>query len=290
MSGAVLRGRLQLLDELRQIVSAMRNLAYAEKQRLGHSRDARDRAMACVLRAIADVLPPECRGLPPGRRSVWVVIGTERGFCGGFNDRLAEALPERMSADPNSTWLVAGGRLRQRVAELLPDAVALRGCGGTDEIAPCINAWLDTLAQVESQPQANPVALWVLHNAENGVTQRRLLPLPDLPAPTPGPGPLRHLPLANLMPNLLAEAVHVGLLAALHESLQVENAWRLAQMQRAQDYLDDTGNSLRRRYFRERQTDITSELETLMSALDLKRKQGFGSSPAEAAVHQLRGT
>jgi len=47
---------------------------------------------------------------------------------------------------------------------------------------------------------------------------------------------------------------------------------------------------LRRRYFRERQTDITSELETLMSALDLKRKQGFGSSPAEAAVHQLRGT
>jgi F0F1-type ATP synthase gamma subunit len=38
-------------------------------------------------------------------------------------------------------------------------------------------------------------------------------------------------------------------------------------MQRAQDYLDDAGTRLRQRYFRQRQSDITSELETLMSSV-----------------------
>jgi F-type H+-transporting ATPase subunit gamma len=271
MSGAALRERLRLLDELRQIVTAMRNLAYAELQRVNRAQAAQVKAEQVAVRALADTAcaieePPS----PPPTEPVWLVVGAERGFCGGFNDQLADALAEPIQQHADAHWLVAGARLRQCVEDMLPEATWLAGCNGTDEAAACVDSWLSSLVALEQRLVSQVPELWVMHHAEHGIVQRKLLPLPDLPAPSPGPAPLRYLSRAQLLPKLLAEMARVGLLGALYQSLQQENHWRLAQMQRAQDYLDDAGTRLRHRYFRERQSDITSELETLMSSLDLR--------------------
>ena len=195
------------------------------------------------------------------------MIGTERGFCGGFNDRLADALPALMRQHPGARWMVAGARLRQRVEPFMPETVWLDGCTGVEDGPACVDAWLSKLAMPGAAEARAVPSLWLLHHAENGLAQRRLLPMPDLPRPSEGPAPMRYLPTARLLPKLLAEMIRVALLDALHRSLQQENHWRLAQMQRAQDYLDDAGTRLRQRYFRQRQSDITSELETLMSSV-----------------------
>ncbi|HTT13654.1 MAG TPA: F0F1 ATP synthase subunit gamma [Burkholderiaceae bacterium] len=267
MSGVALRERLGLLDELRQIVTAMRNLAYAEVQRLSRIQSSSAKAEQAVTRALADTLHAEPIVAPRLTRTVWLVIGAERGFCGGFNDQLAEALPALMHQYPAARWLIAGARLRQRVEHDVPEAVWLDGCTGVEDGPACVDAWLSQLAMPEPSESWRVPSLWLLHHAEPGLVQRRLLPLPDLPPPSAGPRPMRYVPSARLLPKLLAEMIRVALLDALHRSLQQENHWRLAQMQRAQDHLNEAGTRLRHRYFRERQSDITSELETLMSSL-----------------------
>ena len=45
-------------------------------------------------------------------------------------------------------------------------------------------------------------------------------------------------------------------------------SWRLNQMQRADHYLEETALNLRGKMQRQRQNEITVELENLMSALD----------------------
>ena len=274
MSGTALRERLRLLEELRQIVAAMRNLAYAELQRLDRARNAHAKAEDVVLRALADTAGDRLQAAAAGSRAmVWLVIGAERGFCGGFNDQLGAALRDLVGEHADATWMIAGSRLRPSVEALLPNAVWLTSCSGAEESIACIDAWLSCLASTDTPSGQEAPTLWVLHHGEQGVTRHRLLPFPDLMPPSSGPPPIRLLPRAQLLPKLLAEAVRMGLLGALQRSLQQENHWRLVQMQRAQDYLEEAGKRLRGRYFRQRQSEITSELETLMSSFELKSPQ-----------------
>lgn len=258
MSGSALRAQLQLLADLARIVGTMRSLAYAELQRLRRLTAAQQQAEQVVLRALADGRVTATADGPP---SCWLVIGSERGFCGGFNDRLLEAVPALRAKHPGAVWLVTGERLQQRAADCLPGAQGLAGSGSAEAGADCVHGWIEALLPHRQ--------VYVLHHDEPGLVERCLLPLPALPAPSPGPAPYRPLPAAMLGPALQAEWLRVGLLGALYGSLQQENRWRLAQMQRAQDHLDESGARMRRAYFRQRQDAITSELETLMSSLSI---------------------
>lgn len=278
MSGAALRDHLRLLDELRQIVGAMRNLAYAEVQRLGRMTAAQALAQQAVLQALADTGATADR---PAGPATWLLIGAERGFCGGFNEHLLAALPPLREQFPTARWLAAGERLLQHADQLPPAATALAGSASAEECMSTVDAWMDIL-----QPQlASARTFGVLHHTAQGPVQQLLLPDPPLPAP--GPAPLRYLPAPALTAGLRAEWLRIGLLGALCESLLQENRWRLAQMQRAQDHLDEAGEQLRRNYFRQRQADITGELETLMSSLDATGSMAFGARRAPGGRHPV---
>lgn len=265
MSGAALRGHLRMLAELGKIVGAMRNLAYAEVQRLNRLTQSQARAEAVLRQALVASHGGEAGGKG---RPLWLVIGAERGFCGGFNERLQAALPALCASNPDAIWFVSGDRLNLGTLPRPPSFEALPGCNTAEEAGSCVEAWLDILWPRWSSSEPG-TELYVLHHTEHDLHEQRLLPLPTLPPPSPGPSPLRTLPDAVLRPRLESEWLRVALLGALYQSLQQENRWRLAQMQRAQDHLDETGTRLKRAYFRQRQADITSELETLMSSLDV---------------------
>ncbi|KAI3600644.1 hypothetical protein D8I24_4402 [Cupriavidus necator H850] len=253
-----------MLDELRQIVRAMKNLAFAELHRVGRALPAQEVAEQTVLHALADIVVPE-PAAEEGRQ-LWLAIGADRGFCGGFNDHLAVAVAAEHVRAPAAVWLVAGARLRQRLEDRLPEATWLPGCATSEEASNCVDTWLDAVLSYLDAPAA-PV-FHVLHHTEAGPAARRLLPMPALPAPHPGSPPHRYVARSVLMPGLVSEMLRVALLGALYQSLQQENRWRLAQMERARDHLEESARQLERIHFRERQTQITTELETLMSSLD----------------------
>ncbi|MCY1307820.1 alternate F1F0 ATPase, F1 subunit gamma [compost metagenome] len=92
--------------------------------------------------------------------------------------------------------------------------------------------------------------------------------MPAFPAPNPGGAQHCYLALSVLVPKLVLKVLRIVLLGALYQSLQQENRWRLAQMERAQDHLEESRRQLDRRYFRQRQAEMTTELEMLMSSLD----------------------
>lgn len=270
-----LRERSALLIELRQIVQAMKNMAFAELQRVSHELPAQ--ALACET--VLDVLWPllhdekarDALSAPPSTRarSVWLVIGAERGFCSGFNAHLAAALVELKRDHPQALLLVASRRLVELLGNAVADITVLPGCAGIEDADAALDAWL-----VEAQRQVQPGAeLWLMHAASDGLLRRRLLPTPDAISPTSSstgaaPAPQTYLPRPVLRDALLRQATGLLLRTGLYASLAMENHWRLTQMQRAQDHLDDLSRELRRRYAVQRQSEITNELETLMSSMD----------------------
>lgn len=290
-----LRERATLLADLRQIVQAMKNLAMAELQRLQRSQPALaeaqqtlDAAWARLAGAAADA------GMAAATARCWLVIGAERGFCGAFNAHLADAVAA-LAARPGQTVWLASRRLADAwQAGAGQDATALRvlpGCATLDEAEPVLDAWLAAATDAATARAGQEV--WLLSTGAEGLRRQRLLPAPGVPQPWGGrtdaagddPAPLAPpaegrastpgasrpvrlgLPRPVLLAAVLHQAVRVQLRAALETSLVQENHARLAQMQRAQDHLDELAADLRRRWASLRQSDITNELEILTSAL-----------------------
>lgn len=273
-----LRERLALLAELGQIVAAMKNLAYVELRRVARLQEAQAGAQAAMAQAL------DLAGLLAGKEQataeIWLAIGSENGFCGGFNEQLAEAALDLARQQPRASWLIAGNRLQQLLVESLPEANSLPGAGTSEELAECLEAWTAQLSELltAASDKAKPLPKvgFLFHRQLPG-QEPEIAQLPLLPALIPGEAKAQLLlPQAELHTRLLLDQLRIQLLGAGLNSLLQENRARLAQMQRAQDHLDEAEQNLQQRYFRERQADITAELQTLMASLDNSARRFAG--------------
>jgi F-type H+-transporting ATPase subunit gamma len=258
-----LRERTRLLGELRQIVQAMKNMAFAEMQRLARARAAQGEACAAVLRALAHLRGNAGGETSEFRSKVCLVIGAERGFCGAFNAHLAAAAVDLQRADPQLRLLIAGHRLAGFIGS--GGAIdTLEGCAAIEEADAALDGWLPELLEAASRS----AQLSLLHAGTPAVAHVPIWPIPrGEQEALAGVTPMHYLQRPQLLAALHRQALRLLVQRGLLESLEQENHWRLAQTQRAQDHLDELGNELRLRYARLRQAEITNELETLMSAI-----------------------
>ena len=274
MSGqSALRERAALLEELRQIVQAMKNIAFAELQRVAHLLPVQNLACDALIAAL-QALPEKADAREVTGRSnapiAWLVIGSERGFCGAFNDHLATEVAALRNVDPTCRLFVAGQRLCQLLEAEPAQTIILPGCAALEDADSVLDAWIAAFSQV----QAHWRELWLLYTGEATIERRRLLPIATAPKQTTSTpssqlahAPLHYLPLPALRAALEHQGLRLLLQGGLFASLKQEHRWRLAQMQRAQDHLEELGGVLRKRHAVLRQSEITNEQETLMSSL-----------------------
>ena len=122
-----LRERADLLSELRQIVQAMKNVAFAELQRVARALPALDEARESVLRALDSVRQDPAPAQPRpalAMGTLWLVIGADRGFCGAFNARLATAIEKLRRDNPQARVLIASRRLAELLDGTTPEIVS----------------------------------------------------------------------------------------------------------------------------------------------------------------------
>src|SRR3989304_5334486 len=95
------KGRLATLDEIDGIMVAMKNLALLETHRLESFLATQRRAVASIEAAAQDFLGfyPETAAHPGGARQLLLVVGSERGLCGDFNETLLAPLAAAMQQD-----------------------------------------------------------------------------------------------------------------------------------------------------------------------------------------------
>lgn len=81
--------RLHALRDIEGILRAMKNLALMEQQKLTRFLTTQRRVVDNIEAAAEDFFtfyPEAARRLGKGT-SVWLIIGSERGFCGDYNER-----------------------------------------------------------------------------------------------------------------------------------------------------------------------------------------------------------
>jgi F-type H+-transporting ATPase subunit gamma len=259
-----LEQRLRKLAEIGEILRSMKNLALMETRKLARLLEAEQAAVRAIEAVAADFLrfhPRFAQAPATGSQGV-LAIGTERGFCGDFNEELLAALK------PGDAPLVAvGGKLCAR----LDRHPALAGQFDGPVVAEDVPAILNRLAPATGRLwQAGGCAgLEVLHHraGEQRPCRKSLLPpFTQASAHDPAdPAP----PLLSLAPEIFfAELVRQYLLAALqeifHASLMAENQRRIQHLEGAIQRLEEKIAGFARQSRILRQEDITEEIEVIL--------------------------
>ncbi len=266
--------RVAALTEIGDIMAAMKNIAVIETHNLGRYLNHQHRVLAGVEAAAADFLSHHpAYAVAPDTTDIVVAIGSQRGFCGDFNDSVLRALQEhlRRTDSAKAKALVVGRRLGTRLAGSLLSAEILDGPSVAAEVAPVMGHLMDGLVRLQASDRtATPRAITVFAHCEGQYDPRAHTILPAPPV-----GGLRNVPyppLLNLQPQeVFSELAHHYLWAQMHDlfygSLMEENRRRLQHLEGAIQRMDDKIVNLRRRCNGLRQEEITEEIEVILLSI-----------------------
>jgi F-type H+-transporting ATPase subunit gamma len=268
---------LKTLDDIRGIMGSMKTLALLETRKLARRLSTQNRVVESIEAAAADFRGffPFTPSLPEDSPQVYLLFGSERGFCGDFNETLLQALPPADTS--RSPLLLAVGRKLGAKLEDDPRAVALLdGASVAEEVEQILNRLVDTLATLQQRYGAFSLSA-VYHRADtDGIRTVRVLPPFQESPPSPR---FAYPPRLTLEPEafftaLLDHYLFAALHAMAYTSLMAENHRRMEHLEGAVRRLEEDAAELARRRNILRQEEITEEIEVIMLSVEAARKTG----------------
>jgi F-type H+-transporting ATPase subunit gamma len=286
---AEIEGRIGSMDELLDIVGAMRSLAGMRLQEAQHALPGIHRYAESMADAIGAAILLMREGLAGaqaerGRRAI-ILCAAEHGFVGGFNERLIEAAEAELKAE--DAFFVLGSRgaalaleRGRKVSWSAPMATRLMGAPDT------INRLTAELyARVADGEISRVEVIFGRYRQGSPPTIERRLLFPIAAASFAG-RQLQQAPLHNLAPQvliekLIAEYVFALLTQAAVESIASENAARFAAMESAHDNVSKKLSQLRQDARQARQSEITAELLDLITGAEASASEMATKGHAE---------
>jgi F-type H+-transporting ATPase subunit gamma len=258
------------LGEIRDIMNSMKTLAFMETRKLNRFLSSQQAVVRSIEETAADFLSfhPETLTDISETNQVYLLIGTERGFCGDFNQSLLHHLESTLQTHLQEEALViAVGRKLHALMENAANQVTLiDGPSVAEEVMSILNQVVQTLSSLQERHGILPL-YGLYHGIDGGIVMQKLLP--SFQHYLHQPAHFSNPPALNLAPaNFLLELTEQYLFAALHEilytSLMAENRNRVAHLEGAVKHLDDKSEELSRKSNALRQEEIIEEIEVIL--------------------------
>lgn len=261
---------LRSFHEIRDILNAMKNMARMEVHRLSRFLLTQQRVVAGIEAAGSDFVAfhPDLFPANEPRREVHLLLGSERGFCGDFNEALFDAF-RRHGVSKGTQVVVLGSKLSGKLPSDFRTAALLESASVVEEVEGVLVQLMNTLSGLEnSRSVPGSLRVTVFHHQAQGEDVRVsvLQPFQQFSALSKR---FAYPPRLYLDPVAFANGlVEQYLFARLHEllysSLMVENQIRVQHMDSAVQRLERKSAELLRRRNILRQEEITEEIEVIM--------------------------
>ncbi|MFA7405923.1 MAG: F0F1 ATP synthase subunit gamma [Pelobacteraceae bacterium] len=265
--------RLHALGDIGSILGVMKNLALMETGKLSRILNAQGEMTASLEETAAGFLMfhPQPRPAVDETIEVLLLIGSQRGFCGDYNDLIIVALPQSEEGRTKALRIAVGAKLAGR---LLSD-VQLDGAHAMEEIGQVIRGVMDALHVLLVRADGgHSLQLSALHHDPDSgvVVVRQLAPLIVKAAPTKS-SPIFPPHLTLSPPVFFAQLAEQHLLAALtevfHRSLMAESRFRLGHIEGASRRMERRITELKRKQTLARQEEIIEEIEAILAGAGL---------------------
>lgn len=271
-----LETQIHSLGEIKEIMNAMKNISLMETHRLSRFLDTQHRVVRTIELAATDFLSFHANLLAgeENLREATLLLGSERGFCGDFNEALIKTFDSQRTGDEKATeqpatLVVIGEKLTSKLAGDPRVAASLGGASVVEEIEAVLAKVIDALNRLHVTGSGDaPLRLTVLHHDpdQDRVQVSFLTPFKQ---PESANFRFTYEPELNLDSSLFLSGLAEQYLIArlqdmLYRSLMAENQRRMQHMDSAVRLLERTAKQLWQRRNIVRQEEITEEIEIIM--------------------------
>lgn len=259
------------LTEISGILTAMKSLSLVETRKLARFIAHQRQMLANIEAAAVDYFHfyPVDEGDSP-KQIILLLMGSERGFCGNFNERMLAALLELPVWQQAPKIVLIGQRLNNKLAshpDVMRCVVAhVEGVSVTEDVPAILGQLMDTLHGICSLSALDTTLYSLAHDAEGEPQLKCLLPIAPAPTSVFSYPPALQLPSATFLSELLDQYLLAALHGLVYESLTAESYQRLAHMEHALDHLDATLAELSLKRNALRQEKIIEEIEVILSS------------------------
>lgn len=255
------------LGEIRNIMNSMKILAVMETHKLERFIEAQDAMVATIENMAGDFLYFNPQFIPQAEPeiNIIVLVGSERGFCGDFNQQLLNQLEQSFDLSSNNHSIIAvGSKLHSLMEKHDNNIVYIEGADVAEEIINVVSQ----LAQILGRyPKA--ASLYVIHHHKQNHGPDIAELLPPFRDIQPEPVTTRNPPLINLSASdFFIELTDHYLFNSLHHilyaSLMTEYQQRIHHLENATSHLDNKTDELTRKINALRQEEIIEEIEVIL--------------------------
>jgi len=284
-----LKERVESLGDIRDILAAMKNLSLVEIAKLNRFIATQRQVVRDSEEATDDFLSffPFMPGTQEKTNSqrVCLLLGSERGFCGDFNDLVVRQFNtlEEISQQPKLAIVLVGGRLATKLADDPRVQLVVAAPSAPEEVPHTIDnvlSWLATVSEAREMLSSDSLIAIYNEELESGVQTVAMRPL----EPLSGVGPRRfpfpavlNLPPSELFVQLADHYLFSVLHNIFYSSLMAEHRQRIRHMEVAIRHLEEGLSRLTHRLNSLRQEEITQEIEVIMLSVEALQTEITGS-------------
>lgn len=281
-----IRNRIESIKNTQQITRAMKMVA-AAKLRKAQDRIIETRPYASKMKEVVGRLVKNSSEenvllrTPESKDKVlFVVIGSDRGLCGGFNNNLFKVVEKTIQEDyeeyqkNGNLSLICIGRqatkyfgkrdykikteypgfwddiVFNKATEIMKSVVADFKSGAFDEVKLAYNEFKSVIAQNRLIDTVLPIDPEVLVDGEDDISTKEYIFEPDV---------------ENILKKLLPLHLNLQLWTAILESNAAEQGARMTAMDNATENAQEMKEDLQLEYNRARQSAITTEISEIIS-------------------------
>jgi F-type H+-transporting ATPase subunit gamma len=282
----VLKRKIKTAEELTTIVQTMKVMSAASIRQYEDVIQAVGENFSTVESGLQILLRGQKRKISgarpaPSQHVGIIVIGSDQGMCGGYNEQLAVFVRDNESrvTAGRLTRLVLGEQLERHFA---PGSADFRSTFGVSDsvagIAPLVHQLLIKIDSWQADLGVDEVLLF--HNEPTKSvpfvpSRRQLLPLDPIwqqeigERSWPSKGlPVFSMPWDQLFASLIRHYLFISLYRAIAESLSSEHASRLMAMQNAEQNIMERLSEKRAEFRHQRQSVITEEILDIMAGFE----------------------
>jgi F-type H+-transporting ATPase subunit gamma len=278
------------MQDIRGIVHTMKTLSVINSAPYEHAATAIAAYHETVLLGLHALLSQvgslDASSVVNHKRS-YVVFGSDHGLCGNYNEALATHLAQLVADAPEEIIILCvgaqmGDALRNQ--GIVPHATLLPPAS-VDGIGRLANQLTRQLAEIQTQIRAGDIAISLAFVMRDRAVGQRpevadLLPFdPEFVRDLQGKPwnsrslPSFSMPSSDLFQTLVRGHLFASIFRAAAEALVTENAARLAQMQQAEQSVDERLYDLGSEVRSVRQSEITTELMDVIIGFEALRKK-----------------
>lgn len=262
--------RLQSLADINKILGSMRSLAYLEARKLTRFLSSQLRVVEHIERVATDFLTawPGLRGPSERTLPVLVVIGSERGFCGDYNELLLRSIENSRHGTRAATprIITVGQKLTAAMADDPRVEQGLEGPSMAEEVHGILLKLTSRVNQLSAEHGAIALAVMFYDAEREAVREVSVLPpfLDDDRVEPHGYPPRLTLPPQAFYVDLVDQYLFAVLYRMFYTSLMAEQQFRIHHLEGAMKRLEEQAGDLALRRNALRQEEITEEIEVIL--------------------------